>query len=168
MSIEGFVVKLGDGISTDDIIAGKYLYITEPEELAKHLFENRPDIRRRILESKKPIILVAGRGFGYGSSREHAPIALKAYGIKAIIAEGFHRIFYRNSVNNGLLVIESPGITRMVNDGDLVRIDLENSVIETPRGSIKIREIPQYVIDLIKTGGLKERLRQMARQKKAA
>jgi len=164
--LEGYAVKLGDDISTDDIIAGRYLHITDPEELASHLFENRPDIRERLFKAKKPVIIVAGKGFGYGSSREHAPIALKAYGVKAILAEGFHRIFYRNSVNNGLLVIEIPHITDLVDDGDKIRIDLEASTIETPRGKMKIGKIPEYVVNLIMTGGLREKLRELSKHER--
>ncbi len=163
--LEGYVVKLGDNVSTDDIIAGRYLHITDPEELASHLFENRPEIRERLLKAKKPVILVAGRGFGYGSSREHAPIALKTYGVKAVLAESFHRIFYRNSVNNGLLVIEVKGMADLVDDGDKIRVDLRAGIIETPRGTIRIGKIPDYVINLILSGGLKEKLRSIASQK---
>ncbi len=162
MRVSGYAFKLGDSISTDDIIAGRYLYITDPNELARHIFENRPEIRSRIQSARKPVVIVAGRGFGYGSSREHAPLALKAFGVRAIVAESFHRIFYRNSINNGLLAVEAPGIRGMVEEGEAITIDLDRGVIEVGRGAIRVGGVPGYVRSILEAGGLREMLRRLA------
>ncbi|MCE4601782.1 MAG: 3-isopropylmalate dehydratase [Desulfurococcales archaeon] len=162
MRVTGYAFKLGDNISTDDIIAGRYLYITDPGELAMHIFENRPEIRSRILRARRPIVIVAGRGFGYGSSREHAPLALKAFGVKAIVVDSFHRIFYRNSINNGLLAVEAPGVHDLVEEGEMVTIDLDRGVVESSRGIIHIGEVPGYVRGILEAGGLREVLRRLA------
>ena len=151
--VSGFALVLGDNVSTDDIIPSRYLYLTDPVELARHVFEDYPGVRGRLV-SMGSVVIVAGSGFGYGSSREHAPIALRAAGVRAVVAHSFHRIFYRNSINNGLLVVEAD-LVGLVGDGDFVEIDLSEGVIRTPSGVVGIGRVPGYVLDLIRVGGLR-------------
>lgn len=159
MKVRGIVVKMGDNISTDDIIPARYLHLTEPKELAEHLFEDRPEIRERMLKTAKPIIIVAGRGFGYGSSREHAPIALKAFGVAAVIAESFHRIFYRNSINNALPLVELEGAPSLFEEGEEVEIDLDQGVVRTSKGLEKaFPPYPEELAQLLRRGGLRKAL----------
>ncbi|MBQ1781516.1 MAG: 3-isopropylmalate dehydratase small subunit, partial [Methanobrevibacter sp.] len=125
--MEGKVWKFGDDIDTDIILPGRYLIYTDEERLSQHCMEG--------LDSEFPNkvdngdFIVAGKNFGCGSSREHAPIAIKGCGIRAVIAESFARIFYRNSTNVGLTLIEAPGISQYVKEGDKIQIDMDTGVI---------------------------------------
>ncbi|MEM3047126.1 MAG: 3-isopropylmalate dehydratase small subunit, partial [Candidatus Bathyarchaeia archaeon] len=122
MSLQGRVLKYGNLVDTDVILPGKYLGITDPAELAKHAMEGLdPSFPERV---KRSPILVAGRNFGCGSSREEAPRALKYAGASCIIAESFARIFYRNAINVGLPILECRGISGKVSEGDLLEVDL--------------------------------------------
>lgn len=125
--IEGNVIKYGNNVDTDVIIPARYLNTSDPAELAKHCME---DIDKEFVEKVKPgDIMVAGKNFGCGSSREHAPIAIKASGISCIIAETFARIFYRNAINIGLPIIECPEAAIDIQKGDRVRIDFDTGKI---------------------------------------
>ncbi|MEM0214575.1 MAG: 3-isopropylmalate dehydratase small subunit [Archaeoglobaceae archaeon] len=149
----GRVWKFGDDIDTDVIIPGKYLVFNEPEELAKHAFEN---VRRDIaIKAKKGDFIVAGRNFGCGSSREHAVLALKGLGVSAVIAKSFARIFFRNAINTGLLVIECPE-TDKISEGDEIELDLKNGVIVnlTKGEKYKINEMPEFLLKIVESGGL--------------
>ena len=127
MKIEGRVWKFGSDVDTDAIIPARYLNQTDPGELAKHAMEDeRPEFNREV---KKGDILVAEKNFGCGSSREHAPLALKAAGISCVIAESFARIFYRNGFNQGLPLLESPEASKEIRDGDRVQVDLATGEI---------------------------------------
>ncbi len=159
MKVEGRVIKLGDKIDTDLIIPAKYLKYTDPQYLAQHVLEPLdPEFSKKAAEG---IILVAGKLFGTGSSREQAAIALKAAGVKAVLAESFSRIFYRNAINNGLPVLVCQGISNVVNDGDYVVVDLESSevVIQGMDVRMKCRELPDIVLRILSAGGLIEYLR---------
>jgi len=158
MRLRGRVVKMGDNISTDDIIPARYLHLTEPQDLAQHVFEDRPEIRERLEKTPKPVIIVAGKGFGYGSSREHAPISLKASGIAAVIAESFHRIFFRNSINNALPLIELPQAPQLFEEGEEVEIDLDQGVIHAGRGELRFPPYPPELAQLLARGGLRRAL----------
>jgi 3-isopropylmalate/(R)-2-methylmalate dehydratase small subunit len=145
--------KFGDDIDTDAIIPGKYLVINEPQDLAKHLFEGiRPEIARRVTEGD---FLIAGENFGCGSSREHAPLAIKGSGISAVIAKSFARIFFRNAINIGLpLFICSE--TDKIREGDLLKIDMAlGEIYNTSRHeSYKTTPLPLFLMKIVEAGGL--------------
>jgi len=153
MIIKGRVIKYGDDINTDVIYPGRYLEITEPEEMAKHAME---DLDSEFLDKvKEANIIVAGKNFGCGSSREQAATCLKYAGIDAIIAKSFARIFFRNAINNGLLVIECKDADE-INDGDEVEIDVEDGIIKDKSNGkeIKFKALPPFLMEIIKAGGL--------------
>jgi 3-isopropylmalate/(R)-2-methylmalate dehydratase small subunit len=144
--------KFGDDIDTDVIIQGKYLVINDPNELAKHVFENvKPEFAKEV---KKGDFVVAGENFGCGSSREHAPLALKATGIEAVIAKSYARIFFRNAINIGLKVLECN--TDRIDDGDELEVDYERNVVvnKTKGEEYPIRPIPDFLKQIIEKGGL--------------
>ncbi len=151
--MQGKVWKFGDNIDTDLIIAARYLNTSEPAELAKHVMEDAdPEF---VSKMQKGDIIVAGENFGSGSSREHAPIALKAAGVAAVIAPTFARIFYRNAFNMGLPIFELPEANE-IEEGDVVRIDMESGEIinETQGKSYKFTPIPEFMQELVDAGGL--------------
>ncbi|MBE2985071.1 3-isopropylmalate dehydratase small subunit [Campylobacter sp. RM9344] len=149
------VWKFGNNIDTDIIIAARYLNTSDENELAKHIMEDAdPDFVKKI---SKGDIIVAGENFGCGSSREHAPIALKAAGISAVIAKSYARIFYRNSFNTGLLILEI-NETDEINEGDELKIDVDNGVVLnlTSKKEYKFNAIPPFMQELLSAGGLIE------------
>ncbi len=159
--IKGRAIKLGDDINTDFIIPYQYKARTnDPKELAKHVFEGLdPELPRRI---KPGDIVVAGRNFGYGSSREQAPLAIKAAGIQAIVAESFARIFYRNAINLGLVVVEAPrSFIESVEDGDTILLNLtEGLVVNESKGvKARIKPMPEFAKRIVEAGGLAAYLR---------
>ena len=152
-TLQGKVWKFGDNIDTDLIIAARYLNTSEPAELAKHVMEDAdPEF---VSKMKEGDIIVAGENFGCGSSREHAPIALKAAGINAVIAPSFARIFYRNAFNMGLPIFELKEADE-INEGDTVRIDMDNGEIinVTQSKTYKFTPIPEFMQELVDAGGL--------------
>jgi 3-isopropylmalate/(R)-2-methylmalate dehydratase small subunit len=154
MNLEGRIWKFGSDIDTDAIIPARYLNQSDPEELAKHVMEDeRPEFKKEV---KKGDILLAGKNFGCGSSREHAPLALKAVGISYIIAESFARIFYRNGFNQGLPLLESSEASKAIQDGDLVQVDLTTGEIFdlTQQRKFFAKPIPPFMQELISNGGL--------------
>ena len=166
MKIEGRIWKFGSDIDTDAIIPARYLNESDPMELAKHVMENeRPEFLRKI---KKDDLLLAARNFGCGSSREHAPLSLKAAGISCIVAESFARIFYRNGFNLGLPLLESPEASKGIADADRVRINLSTGEINdlTQRKKYYAKPIPTFMQDLIRNGGLIGHLRKRALKRK--
>ncbi len=147
--------KFGDDIDTDVIIQGKYLVINEAEELAKHVFENvRPEFPSEVRPGD---FVVAGENFGCGSSREHAPLALKATGIEAVIAKSYARIFFRNAINIGLRVVECKETDR-IDEGDEIEVDYERSVVvnKTKGEEYPINPMPEFLKNIIECGGLVE------------
>ena len=153
--MRGKVWKFGKNVDTDIIIAARYLNTSDPQELAKHIMEDAdPDFTKKM---QKGDIIVAGENFGCGSSREHAPIALKAAGIAAVIAPTFARIFYRNAFNMGLPIFELKEVDE-INEGDIVKIDMDKGEIinETTGKSYKFNPIPPFMQELVKAGGLIE------------
>jgi 3-isopropylmalate/(R)-2-methylmalate dehydratase small subunit len=140
MTIQGKVIKYGDNVNTDVIIPSKFLVLTDPFALAAHAMEGLdPDFPQKIQERK---IVVAGRNFGCGSSREHAPIALKYAGVTCVVADSFARIFYRNAINIGLPVLECDGISAQIRDGDELRINLEQGLIENVSQGLSFKAVP--------------------------
>ena len=142
----------GDDIDTDQIVPGRYSpYMTSEEELARYAFiEHRPEFAANVQPGD---IIVAGKNFGCGSSREYAPRALKKSGIAAINAPSFARIFFRNALNLGLPLFEAD-LTAEVQDGDWARIDLENGRLETSRGIFELPSPPTFVLDILAAGGI--------------
>ncbi|MCD6529598.1 3-isopropylmalate dehydratase small subunit [Candidatus Bathyarchaeota archaeon] len=159
MEVSGKAVKFGDNVDTDVIIPGKYLVYTDPNELAKHAMEGvHPNFYEVAAEG---VIVVAGRNFGCGSSREHAPIALKHANVKCVVAESFARIFFRNAINIGLPVLECPGISDVVEEGDFLKVDLENGVVSVVNKNRTIRgvRLPKFILEILEDGGLIEHVR---------
>jgi 3-isopropylmalate/(R)-2-methylmalate dehydratase small subunit len=154
MKLEGRVWKFGSDVNTDAIIPARYLNQTDAKELAKHAMEDeRPEFKKEVKEGD---ILVAEKNFGSGSSREHAPLALKTAGISCIIAESFARIFYRNGFNQGLPLLESSEASKAINDGDIVQVDLTTGEIfdVTDQNRFFAKPIPAFMQELINDGGL--------------
>jgi 3-isopropylmalate/(R)-2-methylmalate dehydratase small subunit len=167
MLIKGRVWKFGDNIDTDAIIPARYLNTSDPKELAKHVMEDADkDFPNKVKEGD---IIVAGRNFGCGSSREHAPIAIKAAGVQAVIAKSFARIFYRNSFNIGLPIFESDEASEKIKEGDVIEIDADKGIIKnlTRQETYSSRPIPQFMQELIAAGGLiewtKKRIKELQR-----
>jgi 3-isopropylmalate/(R)-2-methylmalate dehydratase small subunit len=152
--LEGDAHVYGDNVDTDVIIPARYLTTTDPDELAAHCLEDLdPDFVKNV---KPGDIIVAGRNFGSGSSREHAPIAIKAAGVSCIVAESFARIFYRNSINVGLPIVECEGIRDGVSTGERVRVDVAGGVVENvARGrSHAATPLPLFMKEILDAGGL--------------
>ena len=150
----GKVIKYGDNVDTDVIIPARYLNSSDPKELATHCME---DLDKDFLNKMKPgDIMVAEKNFGCGSSREHAPIAIKACGISCVIAETFARIFYRNAINIGLPIIECPEAVAGIDDGDDVSVDFSTGIItnNTKGTSFKGQPFPEFMQKIIDAEGL--------------
>lgn len=158
--IGGRAVKFGDNVDTDVILPGKYLVLTlNPQELAKHAMEGLdPDFAGKV---KDGAILVAGKNFGCGSSREEAPTALKHAGVKCVLAESFARIFYRNAINIGLPVLECPGISKRVEEGDELAVDLKAGEIRNRSKNVifQATKLPGFILEILNDGGLIEHIR---------
>ncbi len=167
MRFEGRVWKFGSDVDTDAIIPARYLNQSDPKELAKHVMEGeRPSFPKEV---KRGDILLAGKNFGCGSSREHAPLALKAAGISCVIAKSFARIFFRNAFNIGLPLLESPEASEVIEEGDRVRVDLSTGEIYdlTKKRRFLSKPIPPFMQELLRDGGLIPHLRKkMAKRKK--
>ena len=154
MKAEGRVFKFGDNVDTDVIIPARYLNSSDPAELATHCME---DIDKDFVKNvKKGDIIVANKNFGCGSSREHAPIAIKAAGVSCVIAETFARIFYRNSINIGLPIIECNEAAEAINAGDDVAIDFDSGIItdKTTGQTFQGQAFPEFMQKIIKAEGL--------------
>ena len=148
------VIKYGDHVDTDVIIPARYLNTSDPKELAKHCME---DIDKDFAEKNKDgCIIVAGKNFGCGSSREHAPLALKACGVKCVIAKSFARIFYRNAINIGFPILECPEAVDGISPGDQVSVDFSTGVIVNETTGVKFQAapFPEFVNGIIASGGL--------------
>ena len=166
MKIEGRVWKFGSDVDTDAIIPARYLNMSDARELAKHVMEDeRPNFKTTV---KKGDILLADKNFGCGSSREHAPLALKAAGVSCIIAKSFARIFFRNGFNQGLPLLESMEASETIRDGDRVQVDLATGEILDINQNRKFhaKPIPVFMQNLIKDGGLIPHLRKKGTKKR--
>jgi len=154
MAYKGKVHRFGDDINTDDIIAAKYLNTTDKAKLASHCMEHIDRGFANKVESQD--IIVSGKNFGCGSSREHAPVAIKAAGISCVIAESFARIFFRNSINIGLPIVECEQASKRIKAGDTVAVDTIKGVIKnlTRKESYKFEKYPSFMQNIINAGGL--------------
>ena len=153
-SAKGTVFKYGDNVDTDVIIPARYLNSSDPAELAAHCME---DIDKEFIHKvNQGDIIVATRNFGCGSSREHAPIAIKAAGVSCVIAETFARIFYRNAINIGLPIIECPAAAQEIADGDVVEVNFDTGVITnvTKNTTYKGQAFPEFMQKIIAAEGL--------------
>ena len=154
MTLQGKVHKYGDNVDTDVIIPARYLNTSNHAELASHCME---DIDADFVKNvQKGDIIVAHRNFGCGSSREHAPIAIKESGVSCVIAESFARIFYRNAINIGLPIIECPEAVRAISKGDMVKVDTDAGVITniTTGKTYQTKPFPPFIQNIINEGGL--------------
>mgnify|MGYP001606289904 CR=1 FL=1 len=153
MIIKGKVHKFSDDINTDDIIAAKYLVSTDAGELGKHCMETiSPDFSQKVSPGD---IIVAGNNFGCGSSREHAPLAIKGCGVSAVIAKSFAAIFFRNAINIGLPFLESSDVDK-IDGGDLIEIDLCTGIIKniTQDKNYRTHAFPEFLQQIVQSGGL--------------
>ena len=154
MNVQGTVHKYGDHVDTDVIIPARYLNTQDPKDLASHCME---DIDKEFIRRVKDgDIMVAGANFGCGSSREHAPVAIKASGVSCVIAATFARIFYRNAINIGLAILECPAASAGISAGDEVSVDFDTGVITNiTRGeTYQAEPFPPFIKDMIAKGGL--------------
>jgi 3-isopropylmalate/(R)-2-methylmalate dehydratase small subunit len=159
MKAKGKVWKFGNDVNTDEIIPARYLNVSDPDELAKHCMEDAdPDFIKKISDGD---IIVAGKNFGCGSSREHAPIAIKSAKISCVLAESFARIFYRNCINMGLAIIEAPDAAKEIKEGDAIEINFDNGEIsnKTSGKTYKAKPFPPFMQDLINKGGLMNKIK---------
>lgn len=156
MNVKGTVIKYGDNVDTDVIIPARYLNTSDKKELASHCMEDLD--KTFVTRVKAGDIMVAGNNFGCGSSREHAPIAIKESGISLVIAKNFARIFYRNAINIGLPIIECPEAAEDISEGDTVEVDFENGCIKnvTKNKEYNTMPFPEFIQQIIKAGGLVE------------
>jgi 3-isopropylmalate/(R)-2-methylmalate dehydratase small subunit len=164
--LKGKVFKYGANVNTDEIIPARYLNLSEGKELAEHCME---DIDLDFVKRVKPgDIIVADTNFGCGSSREHAPLAIKSSGISCVIAKSFARIFFRNAINTGLPLLESEAAVDGIKIGDNVEVDLEKGVIKnlTTGKQYTAKPYPEFMSQLVKTGGLIEYTKQRMASKK--
>jgi 3-isopropylmalate/(R)-2-methylmalate dehydratase small subunit len=156
LKLKGKAHKFGNNIDTDVIIPARFLNVSEPAELAKHCMEGiDSDFAQRVEEGD---IILAGSNFGCGSSREHAPIAIKACGISCVIAKGFARIFFRNAINIALPILECPEAVERSDAGDVFEVELKSGRIEnlTKGLEFEAKPYPEFMLRLIKAGGLVE------------
>ena len=162
MRIGGKAWVFGDDVDTDQIISGKYLTLRDPDAMAKHVFEStKPDFSHDVQPGD---VLVAGRNFGSGSSREEAPALLKKLGLSLIIARGFSRLFFRNAINIGLPVLESPEAAAKVTEGNIVEADLEQGTIRnlSRKEDYEASKLPPFLLDILKAGGAVRAYKQRA------
>ena len=156
MKYTGNVLKYGDNVDTDVIIPARYLNTSDHKELAAHCME---DIDKTFVSRvQQGDIITAGQNFGCGSSREHAPIAIKASGVSLVIAKSFARIFYRNAINIGLAIVECPEAAENISEGDKVEADMDNGIIRnlTTGQEFKAAPFPDFIQKIIENGGLME------------
>ena len=167
MKFEGNAHRYGRDIDTDVIIPARYLNTSDPAELARHCLE---DLDTTFVERVRPgDIIVADENFGCGSSREHAPVCIKAAGVSCVIAKSFARIFYRNSINIGLPIMECPAAVDAIKAGDEVAVDADKGVITdlTTGESFQVEPFPPFIAQILAEGGLVNRTRRILAEKKA-
>jgi 3-isopropylmalate dehydratase small subunit len=159
MILKGKVFKFGNDVDTDAIIPARYLNTIDPAVLKKHCMEDAdPEFPTKV---KPGDVIVAGKNFGCGSSREHAPIAIKAAGVSCVIASSFARIFFRNSFNMGLPIFESDEAAREIKEGDIVEVDASTGNIKNLSAgkTFKAKAIPAFMQELVEDGGLVEHIK---------
>lgn len=167
MKFKGTAFRYGRDVDTDVIIPARYLNTSDPAELAKHCLEDLdPTFVNRV---KKGDIIVADENFGCGSSREHAPVAIKAAGVSVVIAKSFARIFYRNAINIGLPIMECPEAADAISDGDVVYVDADTGVVRdgTTGATFQAQPFPPFIQEIINEGGLVARTKRQMAEKNA-
>ena len=166
MIIKGKIWKFKDNVDTDVIIPARYLNTSDPKELALHCMEDYDS--EFVKKMNQGDIIVAGRNFGCGSSREHAPIALKAAGVSCIIAQSFARIFFRNAINIGLPIFESEEITDQCSEGEFLKVDTEKGIMENIKKgkTYKLNSLPAFIQNIISLGGLREYVKEEVKRRK--
>jgi len=160
--LRGRAWKFGDNVNTDEIIPARYLSLSDPLKLAEHVMEDAdPAFPSKVQQGD---IIVAGKNFGCGSSREHAPVAIKGAGVSCVIAKSFARIFFRNAFNMGLLIFESGPAADGISEGDIVEVDLDKGVIRNTSTGLtyQIAPIPPFMKELVQDGGLIRHVRKRA------
>jgi 3-isopropylmalate/(R)-2-methylmalate dehydratase small subunit len=165
MKVSGTVVKFGTNVDTDVILPGKYLVLMDPRDLAKHAMEGLDPAFPE--KAKKGVIVVGGKNFGCGSSREQAPLALKYSGVRCVVAESFARIFFRNAINIGLPVVECKGILEAVENGDELAVDLDKGEVRNASKGKTLRatKLPAFILEILSDGGLIENLQRRMKKK---
>jgi 3-isopropylmalate/(R)-2-methylmalate dehydratase small subunit len=165
MKVQGTAVKFGNNVDTDVILPGKYLVLTDPKELAEHAMAGLDATFPE--KAKKGVIVVGGKNFGCGSSREQAPLALKYAGVQCVLAESFARIFFRNAINIGLPAIEAKGIAAAVDDDDVLEVDFEAGKVQnvSKKQSLQANKLPPFIVEILADGGLIENLRRRMKKK---
>jgi len=165
MKVSAPVVKFGNNVDTDVILPGKYLILMDPKDLAKHALEGLDPAFPE--KAKNGVIVVGGRNFGCGSSREQAPLALKYSGVKCVVAESFARIFFRNAINIGLPVVECKGIWESVENGDELTVDFDKGEVRnTSKGkTLRTTKLPDFILEILSDGGLIENLQRRLKKK---
>lgn len=165
MKVTGPIVKFGNNVDTDVILPGKYLILMDPKDLAKHALEGLDPAFTE--KAKNGVIVVGGKNFGSGSSREQAPLALKYSGVRCVVAESFARIFFRNSINIGLPVVECKGISKAVENGDELAVDLDKGEVRnTTKGkTLQATKLPAFILEILSDGGLIENLQKRLKKK---
>jgi len=165
MSISGNVLKFGNNVDTDAILPGKYLVLTDPKDLAQHAMEGLDRIFTE--KAKSGAILVAGKNFGCGSSREQAPLALKYAGVRCVLAESFARIFFRNAINIGLPAVQFKNALSRVDEDDELIVDLEAGKIRNlSKGVVhRVDRLPPFILEILSDGGLIANLRKRMKKK---
>jgi len=165
MKVKGTAIKFGDNIDTDVILPGKYLVLTDPKELAKHAMAGLDTAFPE--KAKKGVVVVGGKNFGCGSSREQAPLALKYAGVQCVLAESFARIFFRNAINIGLPAIESKGVAAAVEEGDVLEVDFEAGKVQniSKKKNLQANKLPSFIVEILSDGGLIENLRKRMKKK---
>jgi len=163
--IRGKAIKFGDNVDTDVILPGRYMILVDPYELAKHALEGLDPAFPE--KAKDGVVVVGGKNFGCGSSREQAPLALKYAGVKCVLAESFARIFFRNAINIGLPAIECKGISDAVETGDELAVDFEAGKVENVSNGKKfqVERLPPFILEILTDGGLIENLRRRMNKK---
>jgi 3-isopropylmalate/(R)-2-methylmalate dehydratase small subunit len=165
VKVSGKAIKFGDNVDTDVILPGKYLVLMDPKDLAKHAMAGLdPTFPEK---AQRGVIVVGGKNFGCGSSREQAPLALRYAGVQCVLAESFARIFFRNAINIGLPVIECKGISAAVENGDELSVDFEvGEVRNVSKGqTLRGTELPPFILEILSDGGLVENLRRRLNKK---
>lgn len=162
---KGKAFKFGDDINTDEIIPARYLNTTDKADLAKHCMEDAD--KGFAKKVRRGDIIAAGKNFGCGSSREHAPVSIKAAGVSCVIAENFARIFFRNCINIGLAIVESPEASKGVKTGDTLAVDIASGSVKniTRKETYRIEKYPQFMQRIIKAGGLMASIKKSGRSK---
>jgi 3-isopropylmalate/(R)-2-methylmalate dehydratase small subunit len=165
LTIKGKATKFGDNVDTDVILPGPHLVHTDPNELAKHAMEGLdPKFPEKAADG---VVVVGGKNFGCGYSREQAPIALKYAGVKCVLAESFARIFYRNSITIGLPVLACSGVSGRVEEGDMLVVDMQSGKVEdrTNGSVLEATRLPEFIMEILDDGGLIEHLKRRMESK---